>query len=162
VVLSSLTDASLQELANQWLGKPMDIRFAPWTRDPQGRFLGGNEMSLSPIEMVQFGELYRAGGKIRDQRVFSESWVRQSFTARTRSPFSGDMYGYGWFLRQTATSTFAYARGYGGQFIHVIPGAKMVVAMTSDWTRAARGGEYTEQLHDLVTRHLLARFPEAG
>jgi len=162
VVLSRLADSSLLELANQWLGKPLDIRFAPWTRDPQGRFLGGNEMSLSPVEMVRFGELYRAGGQVQSLRVFSESWVQQSFTARTRSPFSGDSYGYGWFLRQAGGSTFAYARGYGGQFIHVIPDTELVVAMTSDWTRSARGGTYTEKLHALVTRHLLARFTEAG
>lgn len=90
VVLSTLADASLRELANHWLGKPLNIRFAPWTRDPQGRYLGGNEMSMTPMEMVRFGELYRIGGQVQSQRVFSDSWVQQSFKARTRSPYSGD------------------------------------------------------------------------
>jgi CubicO group peptidase (beta-lactamase class C family) len=155
IVLSRLADASLWDLANEWLGDPLGIRFAPWTRDPQGYYLGGNEMALSPMEMARFGELYRQHGQWNDVRVFKRSWVRQSFAARTLSPFSGDAYGYGWFIRRYANTAFAYARGYGGQFIHVLPAEQMVVAMTSDWTRSARGGRYTEQLHSLITNHLL-------
>ena len=154
-VLSKLSGASLLELSREWLGKPLDISFAPWTRDPQGLYMGGNEMSLSPLHMVRFGELYRLSGLWKEQRIFRDDWVPQSFLARGQSPFSGDDYGYGWFLRRTGQSGFAYARGYGGQFIHVLPAEGIVVAMTSDWTRAARGGVYTEQLHDLIVRHLL-------
>lgn len=154
-VLSRLTDASLLDLSREWLGKPLDIDFAPWTRDPQGRYMGGNEMSLSPIHMARFGELYRLGGYWQEQQVLTTQWVQNSFTPRTRSPYSGDEYGYGWFIRKLGASGFAYARGYGGQFIHVLPREGIVVAMTSDWTRSARGGDYTEQLHDLVISHLL-------
>lgn len=154
-LLSKLSDASLLELSREWLGKPLGIDFAPWTRDPQGLYMGGNEMSLSPMHMAKFGELYRLQGSWKDQQVLPSNWVQQSFTARTYSPFSGDNYGYGWFLRQVGASGFAYARGYGGQFIHVLPAEGLTIAMTSDWTRSARGGVYTEQLHRLVTTHLL-------
>ena len=154
-VLSTLSDATLLELAREWLGKPLDISFAPWTRDPQGLYMGGNEMSLSPLAMAQVGELYRLQGQWQQEKLFDADWAQQSFVGRGRSPFSGDHYGYGWFLRKAGSSGFAYARGYGGQFIHVLPAERLVVAMTSDWTRAARGGVYTEQLHGLVTRHLL-------
>lgn len=153
--LSRLGRASLLELSREWLGKPLDIEFAPWTKGPQGLFMGGNEMSLSPLHMVRFGELYRLGGLWRESQVFSSDWVSKSFTTRTHSPFSGDDYGYGWFLRQHGASKFAYARGYGGQFVHVLPNEGVVVAITSDWNRPARGGIYTEQLHRLVTGHLL-------
>lgn len=154
-VLAKLSGADLLELSREWLGKPLDIEFAPWTRDPQGRYMGGNEMSLSPLHMARVGELYRQSGLWKQVRVLDRRWVTESFTPRTRSPYSGDDYGYGWFIRETERSGFAYARGYGGQFIHVLPAEGIVVAMTSDWTRSARGGVYTEQLHDLVTRHLL-------
>lgn len=155
-ILSALSGASLLELSRQWLGKPLDIDFAPWTKDPQGLFMGGNEMSLSPMHMARFGELYRRDGIFGDHQVLADNWVSQSFTSRTRSPYSGDNYGYGWFLRRVGQSGFAYARGYGGQFIHVLPAEGITVAMTSDWTRSARGGVYTEQLHKLVSSHLLA------
>ncbi len=154
-VLTKLSDASLLELSREWLGKPLGIDFAPWTRDPQGLYMGGNEMSLSPLHMAKFGELYRLQGVWNEQQVLSSDWAQQSFIARTNSPFSGDDYGYGWFLRRVGGSGFAYARGYGGQFIHVLPAEGITVAMTSDWTRSARGGVYTEQLHKLVTTHLI-------
>ncbi len=154
-VLSSLTEQSLLTLSRRWLGEPLGIRFAPWTRDPQGRYLGGNEMSMSPLEMVRFGELYRLGGTWNGTRVLADGWARESFTARTVSPWSNDGYGYGWFLRKIGGGTAAYARGYGGQMIHVVPDAGLVVAITSDTSRAARGDGYVDRLHGLVARHLL-------
>ena len=155
-VLSRLSGASLLEITREWLGKPLDIEFAPWTKDPQGLYMGGNEMSLSPLHMARIGELYRLDGQWNDQLVLDNGWVEQSFTARGFSPYSGDDYGYGWFLRNVGNSGFAYARGYGGQFIHVLPAEGIVVAMTSDWRRSARGGTYTEQLHKLITDHLVS------
>jgi len=118
-VLSHLTGRSLYSLANDWLGAPLDIDFAPWTRDPQGYYMGGNEMSLSPLHLVKLGELYLANGVIDGRQILDPSWVQEAFTPRTRSMYSGDGYGYGWFLRDIAGVPAAYARGYGGQALHV-------------------------------------------
>lgn len=153
-LLSEVTDKSLLTLSREWLGKPLDIEFAPWTRDPQGRYLGGNEMSMSPLEMVRFGELYRLGGRWNGNWVMAEHWASQSFKPRTVSPWSNDAYGYGWFLRPLGNHFVAYARGYGGQLIHVIPESGVVVAMTSDTSRAARSGGYMDTLHALVENYL--------
>lgn len=155
-VLSSLTGESLLTLARRWLGEPLGIALAPWTRDPQGRYLGGNEMSMSPLGMVRFGELYRLGGRWDGARVLADGWARDSFVPRTVSPWSNDGYGYGWFLRDMGGTLAAYARGYGGQLIHVVPDAGLVVAITSDTSRPARGDGYVDRLHGLVERHLVA------
>lgn len=156
-VLSEVTGKSLLALARDWLGEPLDIEFAPWTRDPQGRYLGGNEMSMSPLEMVRFGDLYRLGGRWNGVSVMADDWVQQSFKARTVSPWSNDAYGYGWFLRPLGNHIAAYARGYGGQLIHVIPEAGVVVAMTSGTSSPARSGGYMDTLHTLVENYLLAK-----
>lgn len=148
-VLSQLTGRSLLSLSRDWLGKPLNIDFAPWTRDPQGRYLGGNEMSLSPVHLAKFGQLYLDGGR----NVLPGGWVEQSLTPRTRSPWSGDAYGYGWFIRDRMSPSYYYGRGYGGQFVFVLPSTGRVVVMISDWTRSARGGDYTETLHDLIVRY---------
>ena len=154
-VLSSVTGDSLLELARAWLGAPLGIGFAPWTRDPQGRYLGGNEMSMSPLEMARFGELYRRGGAWEGAQVMADGWAAESFAPRTVSPWSNDAYGYGWFLRRMGGTVAAYARGYGGQLVHVVPEVGLVVAVTSDTSRAARGDGYVDALHGLVARHLL-------
>lgn len=155
-LLSEAAEKSLLTLSREWLGKPLGIEFAPWTRDPQGRFLGGNEMSMSPMEMARFGELYRLNGLWEGQQVFAEQWAAQSFKPRTVSPWSNDAYGYGWFLRTLGGQFSAYARGYGGQLIHVVPESGVVVAMTSGTSRAARSSGYMDTLHTLVENYLLA------
>ena len=154
-VLSNLTGKSLHSLSNSWLGKPLGINFPPWTRDPQGYYLGGNEMSLSPEHLVKVGELYLNSGSHKGSQILPVGWVEQAFTARTHSPFSGDGYGYGWFKRDFGGVTSAYARGFGGQVMHVVPELDLVVAITSDTTKPARSHGYMKVLHNLVEQHLV-------
>jgi CubicO group peptidase (beta-lactamase class C family) len=47
-ILTRATGETTHALANAWLGQPLNIRIPPWDRDPQGIFLGGNNMLLSP------------------------------------------------------------------------------------------------------------------
>lgn len=149
-VLSKVSGQSLLRLVRERLGAPLGIDFPAWTRDPQGRYLGGNEMAMSLDAMVRFGELYRQGGAWNGAQVLSVDWVSQSFQRRTRSPFSGMAYGYGWFLGRASGEDFALARGYGGQVICVVPGVELTVAITSDPTRPARSGGYFGDLLNLI------------
>lgn len=153
-VLTQLTGTNLHTLANRWLGKPLGIKFAPWTRDPQGYYLGGNEMSLSPLHLAKVGELFLADGSHNGNRILPINWVEQAFTAKTQSPYSGDGYGLGWFKRDLDGVSSAYARGYGGQLMHIVPERELVVVITSDTTQRARSNGYMKVLHDLV-EHLL-------
>jgi CubicO group peptidase (beta-lactamase class C family) len=150
---AALTRASRRstlELAREWLGEPLDITIAPWTRDPQGIYLGGNEMALSPRALHRFGEMYRQGGTIDGRRVVPENWIRESWTPRTASPFTGDRYGYGWFMRDMHGHTAHYAWGFGGQMLYVIPSLGLTIVMTSGSTEPSREDNYIGQLHALV------------
>jgi hypothetical protein len=42
--------------------------------DPQGIHFGGNEMRISPRDLVKFGELYRNGGRHNGVQVVPEAW----------------------------------------------------------------------------------------
>ncbi len=148
--LTRASKRSTLELAREWLGEPLEITVAPWTRDPQGIYLGGNEMALSPRALHRFGEMIRQGGTIDGKRVVSENWIRESWTPRTSSPFTGDRYGYGWFLRDMRGHTAHYAWGFGGQMLYVIPSLGLTVTMTSDSTEPSREDNYIGQLHALV------------
>lgn len=149
-VLSEVSGQSLLTLARGRLGQPLGIDIPAWTRDPQGRYLGGNEMALTLEGMVRFGELYRLGGQFAGQQVLSDAWVAQSLRMRTRSQFSGLGYGYGWFLGRAGGAEFALARGYGGQIICIVPELELTIAITSDPTRPARSGGYFGDLLDLI------------
>jgi CubicO group peptidase (beta-lactamase class C family) len=153
--LTRASGRSTLELARDWLGVPLDIAVPPWTQDPQGIYMGGNNMALTPGAMLRFGETYRRGGMFNGARVLPEAWVRDSWTPQTRSPFSGDLYGYGWFLTEIAGQPVRYARGYGGQMIYVVPQLRLSVAITSDPTLPARSAGYVGDLHGFLADHLM-------
>ena len=154
-VLSEVSGESLLTLARTRLGRPLGIDIPAWTRDPQGRYLGGNEMALTPPGMIRFGELYRQNGQWDGTQVLSRDWINASLQTRTRSPFSGLDYGYGWFLGRSGGDQYALARGYGGQIICIAPSLQMTVAITSDPTRPARSGGYFGDLMALIEGAIL-------
>lgn len=158
-ILTRAAGRSTHALAEAWLGKPLGIRIPAWQRDPQGIFFGGNNMALSPRALLAFGELYRNGGVHAGRRVLPEGWVETSWTPRGTSPFSGDDYGYGWFLTEMCGERVAYARGFGGQFIYVAPASALTVVITSDQATRTRVGGYREALTALVEDDLI---PAAG
>ncbi len=154
-VLAEVSGQSLLALARGRLGQPLGIDIPAWTRDPQGRYLGGNEMALTLDAMVRFGEMYRLNGQFDGVQVLSTEWVTQSLRRRTQSLFSGLDYGYGWFLGEAAGVRYALARGYGGQIICVAPDVALTLALTSDPTRPARSGGYFGDLQRLIETQIL-------
>jgi len=154
-LLTEVSGQSLLALARSRLGQPLGFEVPAWTRDPQGRYLGGNEMALSLPAMLRFGELYRLGGEVGGARILASGWVSRSMVPRTRSPFSGLDYGYGWFLGRAGGTEYALARGYGGQVIVVAPGIGLTAALTSDPTRPARSRGYFGQIMELIETGIL-------
>ena len=151
--LAEATGDSLLAQARRHIGRPLGIEIPAWSRDPQGYYLGGNEMALTPRAMLRIARMLRDKGRFEEQQVIPRDWIEASLTPRTRSPFSGMDYGYGWFLTRTG---FALARGYGGQIIAAHPERGLAVAITSDPTRPARSHGYFGDLESLLNGPVLA------
>ncbi len=152
-ILTRVTGRSTLELARDWLKDLDGFAIANWERDPQGIYLGGNQMAMSPRSLLAFGDLYRNGGRSADgRRIVSAEWIALSWQPRTASRFTGDGYGYGWFLREIAGADARYAWGYGGQMLYVVPELDLTVVMTSDDTSPAGRTGYRERLHQLMAR----------
>ena len=149
-VLSEATGRDLHALATDWLADPLGIDLPRWDRDPQGRYLGGNQMAMTPRALARVGEMVRQGGVWDGVQVVPEPWLRTAWEPRARSPWSGDSYGYGWFLTRLGGSFAAYGRGYGGQVIAVVPDLGLTITITSDPTRPARSGGYFGDLVRLM------------
>ncbi len=159
ILSAILTDQSGQStlaLARGWLGRPLDIDFPAWPQDPHGIYFGGNDMLMSPRDLLAFGQLYLQDGRHNGASVLPRGWVAQSWIPRARSPWSGDDYGYGWFITELAGERVYYGRGYGGQLLHVVPDLGIVVVMTSRSTPPSAGGSYVRSLHELVAKHVIA------
>jgi CubicO group peptidase (beta-lactamase class C family) len=153
--LTQASGRSTLSLARDWLGDPLGIDIPSWTRDPQGFYLGGNNMLLSPRALLRFGEMYRDGGAWRGSEVLPRAWVEASWVPRTSSFFTGHAYGYGWFIVQARGYPVAYAWGYGGQMIYVVPDLGLVAAITSDPTAPSGRSGYVRRLHRLLADNII-------
>lgn len=151
--LAAATGKSLLTLARERLGAPLGIAVPEWRRDPQGFYFGGNEMTLTPRALLRIALLMRDRGRYAGTQIIPESWIAASVTPRTRSPFSGLAYGYGWFL---SDSGWVIARGYGGQIIAAHPAKRLAVAITSDPAQPARSEGYFGDLMNLLEGPVLA------
>ena len=149
-ILTKASGRPTLDLAREWLAEPLGITIPSWDRDPQGIYLGGNNMALTPRAMAAFGELYRNGGMADGRQIVPEAWIEASWTPVTESFFTGHGYGYSWFGTELAGQQVRYAWGHGGQFIFVVPSAGLTVAMTSETAGYQRGSGYVQQLHALM------------
>ena len=150
-VLTRASGRSTLELARDWLSEPLAIEVPEWERDPQGVYLGGNDMMLSPRALLRIGELYRNYGMFEGRRVLPQSWVEASWTPQGDSRHGGRGYGYGWFVTEMRGHRAHYGWGYGGQMLYVIPSLGLTIVMTSDPTIPSGSGGYLRELHALVS-----------
>jgi CubicO group peptidase (beta-lactamase class C family) len=152
-ILTRATGANTRQFAQKVLAGPLGFTLPEWPRDPQGVYFGGNDMLLTPRQMVTFGEVYLNGGAFGGRQVVPEAWVTESFVPRARSPRSEQLYGYGWWVRELAGYQAAYAWGYGGQYIFVVPALDLVVVATS----STASGE-SRRTHRVTVLELVERF----
>jgi CubicO group peptidase (beta-lactamase class C family) len=160
-LLTRATGRSTLAYAREKLMRPLGIELAAWTRDPQGIYFGGNELALRPRELLEFGELYRNGGRHDGTQIVPEAWIRESWTRHTTSPFNGHGYGLGWWQRERRGYDVQFAWGYGGQYLFIVPALELTVVMTSDAV-APREGDHNRALHDLLTDYLIPAAERGG
>lgn len=153
-LLTRAAGESTLGLARRALAEPMGIQLPPWPQDPQGIYFGGNDMLISPRGLLRFGEMYRNGGILDDERILPREWVEESWRIRVRSRRDGNGYGLGWWARESGDQEVRFAWGYGGQFLFVVPELELTVVFTSDpWSTRERG--HNRVLHDLVDDFLV-------
>lgn len=150
-ILTRKSGRSTRELARDWLGQVEGFAIDAWDRDPQGIYVGGNQMAMTPRSLLAFGELYRNGGRNKaGEQVVPENWVAESWKVRTHSVYTGDGYGYGWFTREIGGQQVIYAWGFGGQMLYVVPALGLTVAMTSIPDDPSAQSGHRDDLHALM------------
>jgi CubicO group peptidase (beta-lactamase class C family) len=107
--------------------------------------------------MVAFGTLYLRRGRVADRQVVPARWIERSLIPRARSFWSGQQYGYGWWIRTIAGREAYYAWGFGGQYIIVVPDLELVVVTTSSPTVAEDRRSHRVTLFDMVEQLIVGR-----
>jgi CubicO group peptidase (beta-lactamase class C family) len=155
-ILTKATGRSTHQFAVDALAEPLGIRLARWPRDPQGIYFGGNDMLMTPRQMIAVGELWLNDGRARSAQVVPAAWVETSCQPRTRSRWDPEReYGYGWWSQTFGAYRACFAWGFGGQYILVFRELGLVVAVTSATTVSDERHAYRQQLFGLLERHVL-------
>ena len=159
-ILTKATKKSTWQFAQDELARPLGFSLPPWPRDPQGIYFGGNEMLMTPRQMIRFGELYENGGRVGDRQLIAKAWIDQTAVGRGRSRWGSDReYGYGFWIREFAGHKSVYAWGYGGQFIFVVPDLDLVVVTTSRSDVSRERRDHLGAIYDLVEQLIVPMVP---
>jgi len=170
-ILTKAAAKTTREFANDVLAKPLGFSLPQWPRDPQGIYFGGNDMLMTPRQMLAFGELYRNQGRAADQQVVSRQWVERSCEGRARNrrpgnpgadpggyvdPLRDRGYGYGWWVHQIGDYQTCFAWGYGGQYIFVLPELDLVLVATSASDVSGERRDHRRMLFDILEQLVVA------
>ncbi len=155
-ILTQATGKSTLQFAREELGRPLGFHIESWPTDPGGIFFGGNNMEITPRQMLAFGELYLNKGRANGRQVIPEAWVDTSLQRLAESSRErGRYYGYGWWLRDMAGVETAYAWGYGGQFILLAPALDLVVVTTSNSLPGSDRRSHIRSLYEVLERRIV-------
>jgi len=155
-ILTKVSKTSTHQFAQTALATPLGFTLAPWPRDPQGIYFGGNEMQMTPRQMVRFGELYLRRGLLNGRRIVSAEWVDTSCVPRGQSRFNPDQrYGYGWWIREFAGRPACFAWGFGGQYIFVFRDLDLVVVTTSSADVSDERRDHRRMIFDILEQRII-------
>ena len=153
--LTRATGMSTYAYARARLFGPLGVTLRPWQTDPQGIYFGGNEMLLTARDMLRFGQLYLDGGRHNGAQLVPRAWVEATVQPRSRSPWSGESYGQGWWVKESGGHRVFFAWGYGGQYIFVVPALRTVMVTTSVANAPSRDGSHLGAIHEILDRFVV-------
>ena len=155
-ILTKAAKRSTWQFAQEELAKPLGFTLAPWPQDPQGIYFGGNDMLMTPRQMIRFGELYENEGRAGERQLIPKAWVDKADDGVGRSRWGSDReYGHGFWIREFGTEKSFYAWGYGGQFIFIVPRLDLVVVTTSRSDVSQDRRDHNDAIYDLVETLIL-------
>ncbi len=155
VALARASEMNLLQFANRYLFGPMNIRVSGWDRDPQGYFLGGNNMAVRTRDMIKIGQLMMDMGIYNGEQLVSGDWIIRSVRPVTGRRAGNDNYGYLWFRRMAADFNMVYAFGNGGQYIMILPELEAVIAVTTQNNSGEPTRNYRRQLIQSLDRDII-------
>jgi CubicO group peptidase (beta-lactamase class C family) len=156
-ILTKATGKTTWQFALETVAKPLGFSLPQWMRDPQGVYFGGNEMLMTPRQMLAFGEMYRNGGQASGRQIMSKAFVDETFEPRGRSRISGREYGYGWWIRELAGRRSYYAWGFGGQYIYIVPSLDLTVVSTSSPAVSEDRRDHRRTVDEIIEHLIVAR-----
>jgi CubicO group peptidase (beta-lactamase class C family) len=164
LVSAILTEASGRatlELAREALLDPLGIEVAGWERSPEGYYLGGNSLRMTPRDLARFGRLYLQQGRWEGRQLVPRAWIEVSTRRHSEGwPDRYGAYGYFWWLPPGDPWDSFAAIGYGGQLLYAVPELDMLAVVTS--TLESKGEEWDREAFTVLRDGIFGAALPAG
>ena len=152
--------AAMVQFARERLFDPAGMTSALLEPDASGSFIGSSFAFMTARDWARFGELFRRDGVWNGRRLLPEGWVAYATTPTPRAPLG--QYGAHWWLNAgepgdagsrawplLPPETWA-ARGHSGQWVVVVPSARLVVVRLGLTVPDAQGDGTQELVAELL------------
>jgi CubicO group peptidase (beta-lactamase class C family) len=154
-IVRAATGRHIGDYAREQLFGPLGISDVHWKLTPTGHPDTEGGLYLAPLDLAKIGYLYLRGGEWDGRRVLPQGWVTRATTRHARAVAGGWDYGYQWWITARGGHDIWAGRGFGGQFLIVIP-SRDIVAVTLAWN--VFGGR-TRNIFDPLVDALLRDAP---
>ncbi len=135
-IIKQTTGMSALDFANEYLFGPLGIEGATWYADSKGVNRGASSLAVTPRDMAKLGFLYLHNGAWDGEQIISADYVYNSTHTQMVDAFPGFDYGYQWWVLPSLN--IAFAIGYSGQYIWVLPDKDLIFIQTAGETDSTR------------------------
>ncbi|HEY4109579.1 serine hydrolase [Puia sp.] len=153
IILTKSTGMDVLHFARKNLLDPLGITAVEWAKTKDGYYdLSGLEnIRLRTADWIKIGSLLLNEGKAEGRQIVSKKWIAQLLHPDTLYPtewgFHASHYGLCWYHITYQGQEMIYGMGWGGQFLVVVPGLKLVLAINQsreDQNAIRHAGRFTE------------------
>jgi len=131
-IILNATGRHIDDYAREYLFAPLGITDFHWKKTPTGHPDTEGGLYLSADALARIGQLYLNDGMWNGRRVLPDGWVKQATARHAANVSPGWDYGYQWWITSQDGVKVWAGRGFGGQFLFVIP-ARETVAVVYAW-----------------------------
>jgi CubicO group peptidase (beta-lactamase class C family) len=138
VLLQKAVGQPLPQYAATRLFAPLGITDVNWEQLEAGMVNAGSGIQLTARDLLRIGQLVLQRGKSGATQIVPSTWIddatRPQFAWRNSYGQQTNVsYGYLFWVADSPALPVAFAWGYGGQFIYVVPLLDLVVVATTEW-----------------------------
>lgn len=125
-IIRTATGRFIDDYAREHLFTPLGITDFHWKRTPTGHPDTEGGLYLSSESLARIGRLMLQRGLWNGRRILSESYITAATTRHTPARQAGWDYGYQWWITRRGDHDIWACRGFGDQFLIVIPSLDLV------------------------------------
>jgi CubicO group peptidase (beta-lactamase class C family) len=158
LILTKSCGTDILSFAKKNLFDPLGITTLQWEKMKDGYYdlSGLQNIRLRTTDLIKIGSLLLHEGRYGQQQVLPRQWVTQILHPdtlyRTEWGFHPSRYGLCWYHITYKGQEMIYGMGWGGQFLIVVPGFQMVMAVNQsheDENAVRHSGRFTEAIFPL-------------